>query len=329
MIEVLSLNNEKWDFIVNKSIVHFTRNYCSAFKEHGDGEPVLFYIEKGDNRAYQVMFKRKINTNIGEYYDLISPYGYGGWIIDRDYDSSMFEEYIEFCQKDNIVCEFERFDLFRTDVSKYYGNIKYVSHNVVKKIDSNDAQIFDDMERRARKNVRKALKNELKVIIDDRLEYFEDFMKIYYLTMDRNNASDSYYFDKEFFEIITKENSKLFHVLYKDQIISTELVIYDKLCCYSYLGGTLNEYFNLRPNEIMKYEVMKWGHSQGLKYFVLGGGYGTDDGIFMYKKGLAPNGIYNFFVGSKIFNDEIYIKLCEEKGTNLNSSYFPSYRSVK
>lgn len=141
------------------------------------------------------------------------------------------------------------------------------------------------MERRAKKNIRKALKNNLKIMIDNQLEFFDEFKKIYYLTMDRYNSNQSYYFDAEFFNILTKENTKLFHVLYEDKIISTELVLYDKLCCYSFLGGTLSEFFNLRPNEIMKYEIMKWGHSQRLKYFVLGGGYGNDDGIFIYKKG--------------------------------------------
>lgn len=327
MIEILSLNDSKWDNIIDNSIVYFTRNYCQAFKEHGDGEPVLFYLHKNDTTAYQVMFKRKIDTVLGNYYDLISPYGYGGWNFEGEYDSSIFNEYIKYCQMNNIVCEFQRFDLFRTDISKYYGNIRYISHNVVKRIDIDEDEIFDDMERRAKKNVRKALKNELSVFIDEELEYLDEFKRIYNLTMDRNNASKSYYFDENFFDILTKENCKLFHVISNDEIISTELVIYDDLCCYSYLGGTINEFFNLRPNEIMKYEIMKWGHSKGLKYFVLGGGYGGDDGIFMYKKGLAPNGIYNFFVGNKIFDENIYDKLCEEKELiKKNSNFFPRYR---
>ncbi len=329
MILEISFNEMKWDKIIDNYIIHFTKNYCKAFYEHGDGIPVLFFIEKNETKAYQVMFKRKIDTKNGEYYDLISPYGYGGWIIQGEYDSSMFDEYIEYCQENNIVCEFERFDLFRTDISKYYGDIKFVSHNVVKRIDLDNETIFDDMERRARKNIRKALKNELNVIKDENFEYIEEFKKIYYMTMDRNDAKKSYYFDDDFFDILSKENSVLFHVLFQDKIISTELVIYDKLCCYSYLGGTIDEYFNLRPNEILKYEIMKWGHNIGLKYFVLGGGYGGDDGIFVYKKGLAPNGIYNFFVGTKIFNDEVYDRLCEEKKTSQESSFFPSYRSIE
>lgn len=320
--------NEEWDKIVDNEIIHFTRNYCKAFMEHGDGEPVLFYLENKYSKAYQIMFKRKIETSLGEYYDLISPYGYGGWIIEGEYDSSLFNEYIEYCQENNIVCEFERFDLFRTDISKYYGDIKFISHNVVKKVDVSDEEIFDDMERRARKNIRKALKNELSVLIDENLEYMDKFKEIYYSTMDRNNASDSYYFNEDFFNTLTRENCKLFHVISDNEIISTELVIYDKLCSYSYLGGTIDEFFNLRPNELLKYEIMKWSHKQGLRYFVLGGGYGGDDGIFNYKKGLAPHNIYNFYVGSRIFNEEIYNQLCDEKEVGQESTFFPRYRSV-
>lgn len=326
MITVMNIEDIAWNKIVKESIVNFTPNYCRAFKEHGDGEPVLFYLEKNKSIAYQVMFKRKIDTSLGTYYDLISPYGYGGWIMSGEYDSSMYDEYIEYCKNNHIICEFERFDLFRSDISKYYGTIRKVSHNVVKRVDMNDEEIFNDMERRARKNVRKALKNGLSVMIDEDLKYLDEFKQIYYTTMDRNHAEESYYFNDNFFKILTKENSKLFHVFFEDKIISTELVLYDSLCCYSYLGGTLNEYFNLRPNEIMKYEIMRWGHSRGLKYFVLGGGYGSDDGIFVYKKGLAPNGIYNFFVGTKIFDENIYEELCKERGANKETSFFPAYR---
>lgn len=326
MIEIININNPKWKNIIDNNLIHFTQNYCHSFKECGAGEPILFYLQKNGSSAYQVMFKRKIETSIGEYYDLISPYGYGGWIINGDYDSSIFTEYIDYCLTNNIVCEFIRFDLFRTDISKYYGNIKFISHNVVKRINLDDEKIFNDMERRARKNIRKALKNDLKVIIDDEMKYLDDFKRIYYSTMDRNNASVSYYFGDSFFNVLVKENSKLFHVISDGKIISTELIIYDDLCCYSYLGGTIDEYFDLRPNEIMKYEIMKWGHVHGLKYFVLGGGHGADDGIFNYKKGLAPNGIYNFFVGNKIFNEDIYNQLCEERGLNDSSKFFPRYR---
>jgi lipid II:glycine glycyltransferase (peptidoglycan interpeptide bridge formation enzyme) len=103
--------------------------------------------------------------------------------------------------------------------------------------------------------------------------------------MDRANAEGEYYFSKEFFETIVsmQDNIMFFHVVYEGKIISTELVIYGAKNCYSYLGGTDRDYFDQRPNDFLKYEVIKWAKEKGLKNFVLGGGYGSDDGIFQYK----------------------------------------------
>lgn len=37
-----------------------------------------------------------------------------------------------------------------------------------------------------------------------------------------------------------------------------------------------------RANDFLKFEVIKWAKEKGFKNYVLGGGYGTDDGIFQY-----------------------------------------------
>lgn len=326
-MEIINIEDYRWDDIVDNEIVHFTRNYCTTYMSADNGYPLLFYYQDNDTVAYQVMFKRSIETNLGEYYDLISPYGYGGWIIKGKYNSSIFDEYIKLCKDNQFVCEFIRFDLFRTDISKYYGNIKFISHNIVKDVSKPHEMIFDNFERRVKKNIRKAIKNELNVIVDETGERIEEFLEIYYSTMERNHASESYYYSEEFFRQLSKENSCFFHVESEGKIISTEMVLFDKLCSYSFLGGTIDEYFPLRPNEILKYEIMKWSHDHELNYFVLGGGYGSDDGIFMYKKGLAPTGIYNFYVGNYIFDEEIYNELCFVRGVKENTLFFPAYRN--
>ena len=68
-----------------------------------------------------------------------------------------------------------------------------------------------------------------------------------------------------------------------------------------------------------------------LKNFILGGGHGTDDGIFQYKAALAPNGIYDFYVGTDIFCEEKYQKLCdirkmEDPYFNESEKLCPAYR---
>ena len=84
----------------------------------------------------------------------------------------------------------------------------------------------------------------------------------------------------------------------------------------------------MRPNDFLKYEIIKWAKDKGLKNFVLGGGYGADDGIFQYKLCLAPQGLYEFYIGRKIFDRDIYNRLVDIRaGENLNERYFPLYRS--
>jgi lipid II:glycine glycyltransferase (peptidoglycan interpeptide bridge formation enzyme) len=189
-----------------------------------------------------------------------------------------------------------------------------------------------DFKQKVRKNVKRANKNELKIIIENAGAYLDDFLKIYYSTMERSNAETEYYFSREFFETMNgmKDNIMYFHVMYDNKIISTELVIYGSENCYSYLGGTNRDYFELRPNDFLKYEIIKWAKEKGLKNFVLGGGYGADDGIFQYKTCLAPNGIVNFYIGRKIFDMKTYdylVYLRSEKNPGcIESKYFPKYR---
>jgi lipid II:glycine glycyltransferase (peptidoglycan interpeptide bridge formation enzyme) len=152
--------------------------------------------------------------------------------------------------------------------------------------------------------------------------------------MMRNGAKKNYYFSERFFKEINemKNHSIYFHASYKGKIVSTELVIYGTDNCYSYLGGTDSDYFSLRPNDFLKFEIIKWAHENGLKNFVLGGGSGDDDGIFQYKSSLAPHGIVDFYVGGKTFQKEQYDRLVElyikDNPECANSSFFPLYRSL-
>lgn len=339
MLRVLDVNNKEWNDLV-KSFknygVHYLNEYVLAFKNHGDGEPLLFYYEGNNTRGINVVMRRCINdvddfSNIEDkYYDLFTPYGYGGWIFEGEETKDAYDEYIKWCLDNNIICEFVRFNLFdrRED---YYGDVIPRVMNVVRNLEDDIENIQKDYERRVRKDLKKT--NDLKLIVDDKGEYLDDFLRIYYSTMDRNNAEDEYYFDRDFYNQIDKMNGNFtyFHVLLEDKIVSTELVIMDNNNMYSYLGGTDRDYYSYHPNHFIKDEIIKWGVNNHYKNFVLGGGYGSDDGIFLFKKGFSPNGLIQFYTGQKIFNEDMYNKLVNikvNKGLNIEGNkYFPLYRA--
>ena len=344
LIKEIGIKNQKeWDRIVRSFSnydVFYLSGYSYAFMNESpkNGLPVLLYYENGEDRAINVVFKRdvamdpKLEGKIekGQYYDLITPYGYGGfWGNVSDWDK-LNQAYTAYCMDNHYVCEFVRFELF-TDYYKHYdGNIETRTHNVVRSLEMPLDEMWMDFKQKVRKNVKKANTYNLEILIENTDRHLEDFLRIYYGTMDRADAKGEYYFSKRFYEDINQmtDNMMYFHVVYKGKIVSTELVIYGAENVYSYLGGTDREFFDVRPNDFLKYEIIKWAKEKGLKNFVLGGGYGADDGIFQYKLCLAPQGLYDFYIGRKIFDRDKYNRLVDIRtGENLNEHYFPLYRS--
>ena len=154
--------------------------------------------------------------------------------------------------------------------------------------------------------------------------------------MDRNHADQFYYFDKQYFERITEtlgDAYRFFYVTYEGEIIAAELVLIGDIYCYSFLGGTRVEFYNMRPNDFLKNTIIEWCVTHNMTAFILGGGYQKDDGIFRYKRAFAPtpNAIVPFYVGKKVHNQEVYNRLVHIHRTShpdlIDKTYFPEYRA--
>ncbi len=341
--EIRIEESEEWDYIIHSFSDHdvfYLSGYSRAFMNEApkNGIPILLLYENGADRAINVVLKRDVamdekmigRIETGKYFDLITPYGYGGfWGEVTDWEVLNYE-YNRYCLDNHYICEFVRFELFNDYYMHYDGEIETRTHNVVRSLEIPIDVMWMDFKQKVRKNVKKANSYSLSCIIENTGEHLDDFLRIYYSTMDRTEAEEEYYFSRQFFEDLTemRENIMFFHVVYEEKIISTELVIYGKQNVYSYLGGTDRKYFDVRPNDILKYEIIKWAKEKGLKNFVLGGGYGEDDGIYQYKLSFAPKGIYEFYIGRKIFDRKAYDRLVELRADDtLNEKYFPFYRS--
>lgn len=338
---VIEVSDPRWDTVVksfNHYDVHYLNGYVSAFQTHGDGMPLLFYYADEDIRAIHVVMKRDIAEDsrfkgkipANTYFDLVTPYGYGGWILEGDADpSNLYASYTAWCKDNGIVCEFVRFSLFSNSIGSYYGQVIPRINNVVRDLDRPMDEMLMAFEHKVRKNYKRALSSGLQLLVDTDGSQMDAFLDIYYATMDRNSADDSYYFKRQFYQQINamKGNYAYFHAVLDGKIISTELVIMGSENMYSYLGGTNEDYFAYRCNDFLKCEIIRWGIENGYKRFVLGGGYGADDGIFRYKKSFAPEGIVQFSTGQAVFDEESYQKLIEMREELPEGAFFPRYRA--
>ncbi len=85
---------------------------------HGDGEPLLVSYDGADGtRGINVVMRRDVGdaprlkrrVESGRLFDLATPYGYGGWLVEGQDVEGLFRAYKRWCAKAGIVCEFVRF----------------------------------------------------------------------------------------------------------------------------------------------------------------------------------------------------------------------------
>lgn len=336
-------DQNQWDAVVRSFQdydVFYLSGYSKAFMKENpkeNGIPVLLLYENGSDRAINVVFRRDVahdeklreKIELGKYYDLITPYGYGGfWGSVSDW-AQLNQTYTDYCVSNHYICEFVRFELFTEYAQHYDGDVESRTHNVIRSLSLPLDEMWMDFKQKVRKNVKKANSYNLSIIVESTDDHIDDFLRIYYSTMERTYAEKKYFFSRTFYESLCemKDNVMFFHAVYDGKIVSTELVIYGTENCYSYLGGTDIDYLHVRPNDFLKYEIIKWAKGKGLKCFVLGGGYGADDGIFQYKYALAPHGVVDFHIGRKIFDQKSYDMLVGLRSDTINEDFFPVYRS--
>lgn len=272
--------------------------------------------------------------------DVTTPYGYGGaFASGAGIDATVFwAAFAELARARRVVSAFVRLSLFPEQILTFDGDVVVNAPNVVRSVDLPEEALWRDYAHKVRKNVSRARREGLVVERDESGTRLDEFAAIYAATMDRRGAHEDYYFPPSFFRSIVDElhgAHAFFHVLQGARVVSTELVLTSRRHVYSFLGGTLEEAFEMRPNDLLKHAVAGWARETGRTAYVLGGGYGGADGIFRYKLGFAPRGEVPFHVGRRVYAPDVYERLEEKRRAwetaqgrewAPRNGYFPRYR---
>ncbi len=319
--------------------LYFDENYGKLYEKIENGIAQIFTYEDENGKITNQFLKRKIPEKIDGkvYYDLVTPYGYGGPVIEfannKEKLLENFEkEFAKYCIENDIVSEFVRFHPIvknYEDFEKMY-NAQYMRKTLITKLDEDDP-ITNQFGKSARKNIRQALNRGVSYKVTMSPDSIGSFKEIYYSTMDRNNATDYYYFDDEYFNDILKyykENLVLIEAYFEGKTIAAGLYFIYKDIIHIHLSGTLNEYLFLSPAYILRYAIAEWGIKNGYKLIHHGGGRSNseEDSLYLFKKNFARVYDVEFYIGKKIWNQEIYNKLCEMKNIDKDEQFFPVYR---
>ena len=343
MLKILDISHRyEWDEIVRafkEHDVYYLSGYVRAFMIHGDGIPQLLYYESNGLRAIYAYMKRK--TSINGIFDSITPYGYGGVLFEGDTSESnlkaFWDAYVQKMNEECVVDNFVRYHpvLANAIPMKEISQVIDLGKTIALDLTSSEI-IWENIVSKNRNMIRKAEKNGVEIHHGKDLKLFEDFIRIYNATMDKDRADAYYYFGEDFYKSIHEDlydNYEMFYATYEGKIISMSLIIFANSQMHYHLSGALVEYRNLAPTNLLLYKAALWGYEYGFRTFHLGGGIGSDeDNLYKFKAAFNRNSDFRFSIAKHIFDQDKYdelVRIRAEEDTSFNpeSGFFPLYRS--
>lgn len=349
---ITSSEKQEWDKIINlfdNKDVYYSHAYCILYELIGDGEPHLFFYENGrESMVCYPFIKRKIDLqrehSVREIlYDIVTPYGYGGPLVQNTSEQVMREfrkEFNDYCQEEKIVSEFIRFHPFVKN-HQYLEeslNIEYNRDTIYIDLTKDEREIVANYHKNHRRNIKKAFNNKLEFKIlekEEAIQRMDDFYQLYIETMDKLHADQYYYFSidymKEFLSSL-ENNSMIASVFFENKMISAALCMYGNGYLHYHLGCSKQNYLYLGTNVFLFHNVILWGKLNHFHTFHLGGGrYSNLDSLFQFKYKFNSEGKIAFRTGKKIYNPGIYNDLVksweQEYNQKADGDFFPLYRA--
>lgn len=340
MYYVIETNCLEWDKYLNDiplqyRDIYFTSEYYKLYELNGDGIGKMFiYEENGKTALYPFLLNEINDYGLGKkYYDIQTAYGYGGPISncgDELFLKNFEECFLKYCTTSNIIAEFIRFHPLIKNERFFKENIE-ILHNrktVYLKLEEDIQTIWnEDISIKCRNKIRKAKRNDLKVIENNDYKIFK---QIYEETMDKVRATKEYYFhDKYYHEMSKNENFIIMNVLKDDLVIAASVfMIYGDYFHY-HLSGTKKDYLKYASNNILLWEAIKFAQEKKCKFFHFGGGLkdSEEDSLYLFKKSFSKT-TSDFYIGKRIHNENIYHYLIDkwEKKNGRKADLFLSYR---
>lgn len=323
--------------------LYSNKNYCRLYESIEDGVCGSFNFIDELGTVYHQFIKRKIpiqhqNT---EYYDLTTPYGYGGPTITELFVKGQKKElaarfckaFNAYCIEHNIVSEFVRFHPLKCNAKDFTScyEVHFRRHTTGITLKGFKNPVQEEFSSSTRKKIRKALREGVTYRVTANPDNLDQFKDIYLKTMERIGADPLYFFDDTYFSNCLEhfgEELILVEALYASQVIGAELHFRSGPVIHTHLSGSLSEYNHLSPVYVMTYAIVLWAKERGVELIHSGGGLTTapDDSLYLFKKKFGKNTEFSYYIGYKIWNEEIYRQLTDLTDSDSNTDFFPAYR---
>jgi Acetyltransferase (GNAT) domain len=313
--------------------VYYDQNYVSLIAPKDNGVAEAVYYEDGFSKIFYPYIKRNIPMKDQTYYDIITPYGYGGPFVEGEVArlNEFYQVFKLHCLKQNIVTEKVKSHPLYTnlDVLSKIMPLEFIHNTTALDLKNPYELINAGYSKSTKRNINKAIKNGVLIIEDTSLKYLEEFVQIYYETMKRNQADHSYFFTSSYFHKLMKPSifyhPRLLIAKYQDRVIGGLIVLIGKQAAHYHLGASSAEFLPLRANNLLFDYMIRLCKEKHADFLHLGGGTKGNDDLLRFKSSFTNKNYLDFYIGKHVINEGVYNALNQKK-TTKESNFFPPYR---
>jgi len=233
--------------------------------------------------------------------------------IDDEALSSLLKHYLTFMKRKAVYTEIRNnFDTsFQKDIYESFG-FHYEEHlNIIIDVTPSEDELFGKMHSSRKRNIRKAIKNGILVKEIDHTEFdkvYNILLQIYKRIRLPLPAYNHFLYGYKLNN--SKSKMIIYGAYFNKTLIGTMITLKYKNLVIGYYGGSLNDYYNIRPNDILTWDILITIKKEGYKYFDFGGAgkpnvpYGVRDYKMEYGGKLVNHGRY-------YYNSKILFKIAE------------------
>lgn len=280
---VLASQTNRWQQILdlfNLKDVYFAREYMLSALKLDPGEAMLFYYidEDGYGEIVYPFIKRQLMDEGALFYDITSPFGYGGPVLKiNDNGSKLAANFLtvfgDFCKVEKIIAEYIRFHPVLNNAEAFMDKLELISV-----CDTYTVQLNAYLSDGDRTENAMADEGDSSGLVFKKLgtvKHMFDFLVLYYSTVRQSEETDSYYFfTNDYFESLVSALGPELHLFgtYKDnKLVTASYVLTKGETIYHHLSGKSEGAETAEAETFLLHNIAQWGAYNGFRSFHLAG----------------------------------------------------------
>jgi len=334
---LIDTSSHSWSDVIGRARHDFYHlpGYVEVSAREDGGEPRALLVEDDTRELLLPLVMMPLGDGAS---DATSPYGYPGPITTGEHDDAWVSEALlvgeRFLAESGVVSLFVRLHPLLNPVPPV-GVGTLVQHGDTVTVDLTlppDEQ-WRNMRRNHRQQIRQSLDAGYSVFVDDDRRHYDEFKRLYHMTMQRRSAAAYYHFGDHYFEDLRTALGDRLHVAMAtvgDEFAAAALFVETDGIVQMHLTGHDDRFSRDQPTKIVFDLVRTWATSRGNRALHLGGGVGgDDDSLLHFKAGFSKVRQPFYTLRHVIRPDEYRRRVAAHDGSadpNDLTGPFPAYR---